>query len=474
MKIRIRKSALITALVVVCLAGQAVGGLAERINGIIGQPSQRGVEFSVQVVKADSGQALYRHNATEAMLPASNMKIITTAAALKVLGPDYEFVTRVGLCDDTLVIIGGGDPLLGDKATEEKYGRAAGWIFGDIAEALKEKGIAAVNDIVVDSSIFDDERVNPSWPKEQLNRWYACEVSGLNFNGNCVAISAKTVGGKVEISVEPATDYLKIINEVAVSHGTSAVGAYRNLETNVVLVKGRCREAVGPFDFAIERPAAFFGYLLAENLIEQGISTKGRLIEKAVGADCNAVELKQYSHSLADCLRRCNKDSFGLAAESLLKTMGAKASGGRNGSWEGGRKVVSEYLSGIGIDESEFYIDDGSGLSRQNELSANAITKVLCDVYAGGNWGLYKGSLASGGVDGTIKRYFGDEQYKGRILGKTGYIAGVKSFSGVCVTPDGDYIFSILANGANGRTRAAINDIAKAIMDDKAGDDDDD
>ena len=177
MKIRIRKLALITALVVVCFAAQAAGGLSARIDGIIAQPSQSKVEFSVRVVKADSGEAVYSHNATEAMLPASNMKVITMAAALKVLGPDYEFITRVGLCDDTLVIIGGGDPLLGDKATDDKYGKAAGWIFDDIGEALKQKGIEAIKDIIVDSSIFDDERVNPSWPKDQLNRWYACEVS---------------------------------------------------------------------------------------------------------------------------------------------------------------------------------------------------------------------------------------------------------------------------------------------------------
>jgi D-alanyl-D-alanine carboxypeptidase/D-alanyl-D-alanine-endopeptidase (penicillin-binding protein 4) len=120
----------------------------------------------------------------------------------------------------------------------------------------------------------------------------------------------------------------------------------------------------------------------------------------------------------------------------------------------------------LGIERGEFYIDDGSGLSRGNKLSANAITKVLLDVYKGKNWEVYKNSLATGGIDGTIGKYFKEEKYKGKVFGKTGYIGGVTSFSGVCSGKGRDYIFSILANKTRGGTREAINDIAKAIIDD--------
>ena len=130
--------------------------------------------------------------------------------------------------------------------------------------------------------------------------------------------------------------------------------------------------------------------------------------------------------------------------------------------------MISEYLLGLGIDKSQFYIDDGSGLSRQNELTAYAITSVLSDIYKGKNWQLYRDSLAVGGVDGTIEKYFKEEKYKGKILGKTGYINSVKSFSGLCVTDRGDYIFSILANNTNGQTRTVINSIAEAIIDSHA------
>ena len=460
------KKLLIVVILCICLVSVAKAGLEGKIDGIIRRLSQRKVQFSIHIVKADSAETVYSHNAAKTLVPASNMKIIVIAAALKYLGPHYEYKTKVGLYDDTLIVIGSGDPLLGDEKTDTKYGRERNWIFTDIAAALKRNGIQAIRDIIVDSSVFDDERVHPSWPKKELNRWYACEVSGLNFNDNCIAVTAKNNGGKVAIFIEPQTDYVKVINKaIPVSKGSSTIGSYRNREPNRIIIHGKCRKQAGPFDVAIERPAAFFGYLLAENLAKAGINANGQIIEKPVTED-NVRVLAEYRTSIADCLARCNKNSLGLAAEALLKTIAAESDPDRrNGSWSKGREMISQYLLELGISPSEFYIDDASGLSQQNKLSANAITKVLLNVYKSENWLLYKDSLAVGGVDGTIAGYFKEQKYKGKIFGKTGYISGAKSFSGVCSTTDGDYIFSILANKTNGQTRKAINDIAKAIID---------
>ena len=119
MKTRMRKI-LIAVVLSICLTSFAKANLAKRVNAIISQPSQKKVRFSVRIVKADSGRTVYSHNAREALVPASNMKIIASAAALKFLGPDYKYKTKIGLCDDTLVVIGSGDPLFGDKDTDAK------------------------------------------------------------------------------------------------------------------------------------------------------------------------------------------------------------------------------------------------------------------------------------------------------------------------------------------------------------------
>ncbi|MBN1807363.1 MAG: D-alanyl-D-alanine carboxypeptidase/D-alanyl-D-alanine-endopeptidase [Sedimentisphaerales bacterium] len=469
---KLRKKKLFVAIVFsICLAGLARADLAGRIDDIISVSLQQKVLFSIHIVKADSGNTVYEYNARDLMIPASNMKIITSAAALKYLGPNYQYTTRIGLCGDTLVVIGSGDPLLGDEKTDTKYDRRKGWLFKDITQLLKRNNITTIEDIIVDSSIFDDQKVHPSWPKDDLNKWYACEVSGLNFNDNCIAISTKRTGSRVSVLIDPQTSFVKFDNRVKpISQGTSAVGTYRNKEPNKIVIYGKCRTSVGPFDVAIERPAAFFGFLLYENLAKAGIRTNGHLIEKTFEDQENFMLLRQYTTSLRDCLARCNKNSLGLAAEALMKTIAAHNNpDGKHGSWERGRELVSEFLLGLGIDKNQFYIDDASGLSRKNELTAYAITKVLLDVYNSDNWALYKDALAVGGIDGTISKYFADTKYKGKIIGKTGYINTVKSFSGVCSTDYGDYIFSILSNNTNAKTRGVINKIAEAIIDNEYG-----
>jgi len=441
--------------------------LAGQIDSIISESLQKRVQFSIRILEADSGDEVYQHNAKELMIPASNMKIITSAAALHYLGPDYVYKTKVGLSGNALVVIGSGDPLLGDEKTDTKYGREPGWIFKDIANALKSKGIGTIEGIIIDTSVFDNEPVHPSWPPKDLNRWYACEVSGLNYNDNCIKISTKNIGGKVAVFVEPQTSFVSLINKVVpISQGSSAVGTYRNRHPNRLTVFGKCKDEVGPFDVAIERPAAYFGFLLYEHLAEADIDAKGHLVEKTLEEGANFVPLIEFSTPLTDCLARCNKNSLGLAAEAMLKTVAAMSNPDKkNGSWERGRQVISQYLLGLGIDKSQFYIDDGSGLSRQNELTAHTTTTVLSDVYKSRNWQLYRKSLAVGGAEGTIEKYFKEEKYKGKILGKTGYINGVKSLSGLCVTDRGDYIFSILSNNTNGQTRTVINKIAQEIID---------
>jgi len=460
---------LILFLGLLCLSPTSLAGsaLSEQINEIVNRPSQKKVRFSIRILEADSGRLLYDYNAAAAMVPASNMKLIVTAAAIKYLGPNYKYKTRLGLCGENLVIIGSGDPLLGDKQTDEKYERKAGWIFDAVVEALKKRGVTHIRDIIIDTGIFDNQRIHPNWPPSELNRHYACELSGLNFNGNCIRITTKNNAGTVNISIEPPTGYVQLINKVVpVEKGRSAVGAYRTKQPNKLLVKGRCRKQQGPFSVAIERPAGFFGFLLAENLAKSQINVQGQLIEKLLDDDCPFAELLVHTTPLADCLSRCNKDSFGLAAEALLKTISAAANPNQKlGSWPDGQRLVTEYLLSLGIDRSQFHIDDGSGLSRANRLSANAVTTVLLDLYKSKNWDMYRDSLAIGGTDGTIAKYFKEDRYRKKVFAKTGYISAVKSLSGLCSTDSGDRIFAILANNANAKTRKAINDIVKAVID---------
>ncbi len=446
----------------------AAADLSERIRQIVDR--QKATEYSIRVIKADSGTAIYGHNAQKPLIPASNMKLVTTAAALRYLGPEFVYRTTVGLHGDTLVVIGSGDPLLGDRETDEKHGRQTGWMFERIVQALQKQRVTEINDIVADTTVFDDERVHPSWPAKDHNKWYACEVCGLNYNGNCIDVTTSNLSGKIAVAVDPKTTFVEIVNQVeAISKGNSAVGTYRTQQPNKIIVFGKCRNTQGPFRVAIEQPAAFFGFLMAEHLVRAGIPARGRFIEKAFDETGEFRPLTEFATPIADVLGRCNTDSLGLAAEALVKTIDAhERPDGKNGGWAGGRELMARYLSDLGIPSAEVNIDDGSGLSRKNRLTTNAITKLLLNMYRSDNWALFRTSLAVGGEDGTIGRYFNGVKYRGKIHGKTGYISGVRSFSGVCLTDNGPYLFSILSNGPKGLSRDAINDVAKAIVDEYA------
>jgi D-alanyl-D-alanine carboxypeptidase/D-alanyl-D-alanine-endopeptidase (penicillin-binding protein 4) len=441
--------------------------LSRQIDGILSRPGLKKVHFSACVVRLETGEIVYQKNPRLALLPASNMKIVTTAAALEQLGPDFAFITRVGLCGDALVVIGSGDPLLGDKETDARNGRQNQQVIQDITARLKELGVASISDILLDTSIFDSQRVHPGWPQNQLQQKYACEVSGLNYNGNCVEITAVNLKGKVVLLLDPPTDYIKLINTLTPGpQRKSWFSVDRTDAPCELLVQGNCRTQAGPYSVAIENPALFFGRLLQETLLKAGIDVGGQVLEGPASAGCEFRPVAEYITSMGDCLRRTNKDSLGLAAEALFKRLGALSnSDEKPGSWDGGRKVLSEYLRGLGVGEGEFVIADGSGLSRDNRLSAHTLTSVLLHLASGPDWEFYKSSLAVGGLDGTIENHFWENKYWGRVQAKSGYIRAVRALSGVVRTDDGDYIFSFLANGAGSGARSAIDSAVKAVVD---------
>jgi D-alanyl-D-alanine carboxypeptidase/D-alanyl-D-alanine-endopeptidase (penicillin-binding protein 4) len=451
----------------VVLAGVALADLGQRVDAIVASQSQAKVRIAVQILNPATGAILYSRSASTPMIPASNVKLITTAAALKYLGPDFLYQTRVGLIGDTLAVIGSGDPLLGDKITAEKRSFDPRWMLKDIAQQLHAANFAGITDVIVDSTVFDDERVHPSWPKEELNRWYACEVSGLNYNCNCIEIIAETVGGKVELTLDPQTAYVQIINKCTpTTKPPDTIWGARAPGSNVITVSGACYKTCQPVRVAIDRPPAFLGFIIAEELKRSGIAVRGRILEREISPTEQFKTVAVYRSSLWDVFERCNKDSLGMAAECLLKTIAAsRQPSGKSGSWPVGQQLISQYLLSLGIPSDQFLIDDGSGLSEKNRLSTNTLSTVLLDLHKSPNWENYKQTLAVGGIDGTAGKWFNEPKYKGKIFGKTGYIEGVKSFSGVCSTSAGDRVFSIITNNANGSTRQAINDIVKAVID---------
>ena len=441
----------------------AFGDIGTKVGCIVDRQVKKKVVLGVEIVRADTGEAVYSHNAHTALTPASNMKLITSSAAVNLLGAEYQFTTKVGMAGETLVLIGGGDPLLADAQTDGKYNRAAGWLVEDIVNTLKRNGVTKIKNIITDTSIFEANSIHPDWPSDQLGAWYASQITGLNYNDNCVSVIARPTSGGMEFSVDPATSYITLVNKTTCK-GKPGVWCTRQMGTNTITIFGTSAKRPVMMEITIDKPAGLLAFLLAERLPRAGIAVEGQLYEQSVAA--NAVKvLAEYKTPLSDVIARCNKDSLQLAAECLFKMVSTPEK--KHGSWAGGREVIGRYLMNLGIARSEFVLADGCGLSPKNKLSANAITTVLLAMYRSPQQQMFFDSLAVGGEDGTIQKYFKERKYKGKVLGKTGFIDGVKSFSGICSTEHGEYLFSILTNRAAGDTRDAINDIVKAIIDSK-------
>ena len=436
--------------------------------------------FGIHVCQADSGKTILDYQADKPMIPASNMKLITTATALDVLGGDFIYETQAGLLGNNLVIIGSGDPLIGDpEVAEEKSGDPMQF-FQDIQKSLQQKKTGKISgDLLIDDFLFDDQRYHPSWSPAESNKSYAAQVSALNFYNNCVDFTLKPAvrsGQAVRYSLFPDTTYVNITNRgKTTTAGTPTAWASRDLNTNQITLRGLTKyEHV--LTVALERPSAYFGHLLAEHLLAHDIRISGRL--KIIGV-CDAQRkppaeftvLTTYQTPLTEVLVRANRDSENMVAECLFKTAGAyyrRQNGTQpaQGSWRSGTEAAGAFLRKLGVNPAQFTIDDGSGLSRKNQVSAKCLTAILRYIHQHAGATMFRESLATPST-GTLKnnRRFGEPHYQGRIFAKTGYIRRVWALSGYARRSDGTWlVFSILANNGSPSPMKTIDQIVKLMI----------
>ena len=256
--------------------------------------------------------------------------------------------------------------------------------------------------------------------------------------------------------------------------GSNTAWAARKLASNDITLRANVR-AEHTIQVTIDRPSAYFGFVLAEYLLAHGININGKLIIKRlcdpIGRNPEDLDvLLVHRTKLADALARCNQRSLGMAAECLFKTVGAyhdPPSGAllSQGSWQTGRNAVLAFLARAHASTPQTVIDDGSGLSRENRLSAKTLTAVLTYMLNQPGYNVFVKSLATPG-NGTLRKRFTTTQYRDRVHAKTGWISGAWSLSGYCRTSPGNLLaFSIIANRRSGASlRPVIDDILKEVM----------
>jgi D-alanyl-D-alanine carboxypeptidase/D-alanyl-D-alanine-endopeptidase (penicillin-binding protein 4) len=461
--------ALAVALVVAgCAAVPAVDadpgpvGLGVRLDRSLAVPALRGARFSALVVDRQTGGELFARNPDRALIPASNLKVLTGVAALAAFGPAHRFATEVlasGEPDgegavETLFIRGGGDPTL----TSEQWWR--------LAADLRIRGLRRVRgDLVMDDTLFDAERWHPSWG-EITSRAYHAPVGALsaNYGAFFVAVEAASdPGGPVRISVDPPIPYLGVLNQARTGAAGSPVSiqVQRQLagESERIVVAGSIPAGGEPLEFwrSVASPARYAGAVLRMQLEANRIAVGGGVRLAAVPDTASSL-YRFEGKSLAEVIRLFLKNSNNFIAEALVKSLGVRAAAQvRPGSWETGIPAQLRELEALGLGTTGLRLVDGSGLSTGNRVPARMLVSALRLAKASFEIGPeFTSALPIAAVDGTLERRA--EAASGRVRAKTGLLTGITGLSGFVKSAGGrELVFSVLVNGYQGSDTEAMS-----------------
>src|SRR6266581_1115365 len=459
---------------------KAVAKFAVRAETLLGTgPTSKG-EWGLLIVDAESGETLYEQNADKYFLPASNMKLFTTALALAKLGPEYRFHTTVetrgaisseGVLRGDLTLVGRGDPNLSNRKfpyeLKEEFDGVPEKALLELADAVVAKGVKAISgDVIGDDTYFPRERDPNGWEIDDMVWEYGAAISAIVVDDNTVALTltpGEQAGNPVQAAVTPATPDFTVENDVTTSAAEmkSDLTLTREPGSNLVVVKGSlpAKSAPRKLVLAIEEPAQHAAALLKRLLEERGIRVAGAARARHDHAEAGGdpvVLAEHVSVPLGDALKLINKISQNLHTEMLLRTAARQ-----NGLWatpEELMKVPADFYAAAGIAPGDVIQTDASGLSRHDLVTPRAIVTLLSFAEKQSWFGSYYASLPVAGIDGTLEDRMKNTPAAGRIHAKTGSVEHVRSLSGFAETPGGRrLIFSFLSNNQGGKNHEATD-----------------
>ncbi len=434
--------------------------LKSQISTLVNDPNLANGLVGIHIESLKDGSVLYSQNEHKIFMPASNMKLFTSAAGLVKLGPEFRYKTDFKylgkMTDNTLngdlIIKGAGDPTISGRFRDENLLA----YFEDWADSLKKHGIDRIEgDLIGDISAFSGPPLGEGWGWDDQPYWYSAQTGALCFNDNCVDLTIRpgqNPGDPVTVSVSPRTDYVEIQNRALTVPADSSdrLRISRLQGTNVIEIWGTMSRDTDKEteSITVEKPALYFLTVLRNVLQEKGIEVAGtiRAIKKRGQAEADSgLVFSHLSPPLQEIIRVINKPSHNLYAEQMLMTLGAEFE--ERGSADLGSKVVSAWLHSIGVAPAEFVMVDGSGLSRKNLVAPLSTAALLRYMYHHKNFDIFYNSLPIAGVDGTIKGRMKGTKAEGNVHAKTGYVRHVRSLSGYVHDLDGNpWIFVTMVN----------------------------
>jgi len=418
----------------------------------------------IAVVDMITGRQVMAARADELFMPASNQKILTSIFALERLGPDFRFATGAFILDGNVVISGEFDPTLGDPIIAAKAGRDIYAELDQWATAVRENaastGRAAASRFVRDVLVVSPRNWparHPDWRVGDYDKWYCAPVGTLNFNDNCMDVSFAGTGAQLTPVLSPAGRFFRIDNRLTIGPGKRNIWSLRSLgdEHTFILSGSAGRASEEPISAAVNNPDLLLGRTLADRIERAGVKVAGQVCRVSPDeVDWARAKPVAATHTpLFVALHRANKRSLNMVAECLLLRAG-------DGSWPGSTKMMARTLTErFRLPSGSISPVDGSGLSRGNHVTPAAMARLLAGAARRDYAMVLFRSMPVAGVDGTLSRRFGRSPCRGRVLAKTGYIAGVSALSGYVLDDRMRirYAFSVLGNRLRKGTAPAKN-----------------
>lgn len=468
------------------------GTLQDEINEIILEPPVDQVNWGIRIVDPERGQILYSRHAHLKFVPASNQKLLSTAAALSLLGPDFRYQTDLlaaGPLEDGGATLA-GDLLLmpsGDPTFSERFFPSAQAPLDSLAQGVWAAGVRTVTgSLVVDVSGWDSTSVPGTWETEDLPAAFASTGGAFSIAEGTLTLE---VTGGTEVGETARTRWWPYVADDFVNTAFTTVSADSSTRGRHLgyLPESRRHEISGvvrvsdtdTIRFSQRDPVrvASQGLLLA--LEHRGIDVRGgvrivwnegEVVEPEnclTHQDCpEALQLAGLtSPPLSEIVKGILEPSQNWMTEQLVRTLGAEL--GEEGSWEEGFRVQREFfIQDVGVDSLDLVLRDGSGISAKNLVTPRALVRILDFMRDSDNAGIFRHALASPGEEESTLRSRLPE-LESRVFAKTGTITHVNSLSGYVFTDSGrELIFSILSNGSglpSSTVRAAIDKITQVV-----------
>ncbi|HCE58265.1 MAG TPA: D-alanyl-D-alanine carboxypeptidase/D-alanyl-D-alanine-endopeptidase [Prolixibacteraceae bacterium] len=466
----------VLAFAAIVFTGNAQTVFQDEVKVLLQKPEYRNATVGIVIADAKTGERLFELNPDQLMIPASTLKIVTTATALEMLGADYRFETKTGFTgaiDETgtlhgdLVIVSGGDPTLGSAWFNTS--KCKNWFLKDWVEQIIHSGIKEIKgNVVLDGSLYHIEEVPPTWVWGDIGNYYGANASAFTVYDNLFTITFRSgkAGEKTEIiQLEPNLSDLKIDNRVLSSEiNSDQAYVFGSPMDNNRIIRGTIPKEKKAFSIkaSIPNSAALLGVELLSVLKAEGIKIGGTVVQDSV-ENVKIIHVHQ-SPTLTEIVKTVNHESVNLFAEHLLLQLSAEKTG--VGSREKSIELVQQFWNEKGFNVSSLFMEDGSGLSHFNAISPAFITSVLVDMKSSKNSVSFVESLPNAG-EGTLSS-FSTQKFPGNTLSvKSGSMTRVRCYAGYLKTSSGKEIaFSIMFNhfsGSQSKLRAGIENLLSTL-----------